>query len=126
MSALIFSREPNAWLRTGWQTGRFVPLAGNATAAELIRVLSYPKFKLCSTDIRLLLADYLPWCEAISVPEHIAVPDCQDPHDRAFLALALAGGADFLITGDKDLLDLSGSFAIPIVTLAHFRQALPP
>ena len=43
VSALLFSRGRLAWLRRAWQSGRVVPLVSRGTAAELIRVLVYPK-----------------------------------------------------------------------------------
>ncbi len=43
-------------------------------------------------------------------------PHCRDPFDRAFLELALAGGADALITGDDALLSLAPAFPVPILS----------
>jgi len=63
VSGLLFSRGRLAWLRGAWQSGRFVPLVSRATAAELIRVLAYPKFKLDASEREALLADYLPYAE---------------------------------------------------------------
>ena len=34
------------------------------------------------------------------------VTDCRDANDNKFLELALSGNADFIITGDADLLSL--------------------
>jgi putative PIN family toxin of toxin-antitoxin system len=99
-------------------------LASHDTTTELIRVLSYPKFKLTSDEREDLLGDYLPWCETVTVPNKIKLPDCRDPFDRPFLALALTAKADALITGDKDLLALSHLFAVPILTPAVFRDRM--
>ena len=48
-----------------WQHGRCIPLVSQATAAELIRVLAYPKFKLSAAEREELLADYLPCCHSV-------------------------------------------------------------
>ena len=72
----------------------------------------------------IALGDYLPWCETVKAPNRIKVPDCRDPLDRPFLELALTARADALITGDKDLLDLSETFGVPILTPAAFRVRL--
>jgi len=123
LSALLFAAGPAARLRAGWQGGRFVPLASTATAAALVRVLSYPKFKLTTEEQHELLADHLPFAATVAVPKPPpAVPDCRDPHDLPFLHLAAAGRARWLVTGDADLL---ASAAAPrlrfrIVTLAEF------
>jgi putative PIN family toxin of toxin-antitoxin system len=109
LSALVFASGPTARLRLAWQAGHCLPLVSRATAAELLRVLAYPKFKLGTAEREELLADYLPYAEVVTVPEPPpATPDCRDPHDLPFLHLALAGRAQTLITGDQDLLVLAG------------------
>ncbi len=43
--------------------------------------------------------------QLVSVDSEVGV--CRDPKDNFLLALAKDGGADYLITGDNDLLDVS-------------------
>lgn len=124
LSALLFRGGAVAWLRQSWQSGGIHPLASQATAAELLRVLSYPKFHLTGDEQEDLLGDYLPWCEIVSVPDSIVVPDCRDFSDRPFLALAKSAQADALVTGDKDLLALSKTFAVPIMEPAELRNRM--
>jgi putative PIN family toxin of toxin-antitoxin system len=126
LSAMLFHAGTLSWLRLAWQSEAIHPLASHDTTTELIRVLSYPKFKLTSDEREDLLGDYLPWCETVTVPNKIKLPDCRDPFDRPFLALALTAKADALITGDKDLLVLSHLFAVPILTPAVFRDRMQP
>lgn len=126
LSALLFHAGALSWLRLAWQSEAIHPLASHDTTTELIRVLSYPKFKLSSDEREDLLGDYLTWCETVTVPNKIKLPDCRDPFDRPFLALALTAKADALITGDKDLLALSNLFAVPILTPAAFRDRMQP
>ena len=116
VSALLFSTGPISWLREAWQSLVVVPIASRDTTSELLRVLHYPKFHLTADECEDLLAGYLPWCDAVTVFEPPAVPDCRDPCDRPFLELALAGRADALVTGDGDLLALAPVFPIPILT----------
>lgn len=40
------------------------------------------------------------------VPESLIVANLRDPNDQMIIATALFGGADYLITGDKDMLVL--------------------
>jgi len=124
LSALLFHAGALSWLRLAWQSEAIHPLASHDTTTELIRVLSYPKFKLSSDEREDLLGDYLPWCETVTVPNKIKLPDCRDPFDRPFLALALTAKADALITGDKGLLALSHLFAVPILTPAALRDRM--
>lgn len=46
---------------------------------------------------------------------------CRDPDDDAILACALEARADYLVTGDKDLLELKVFKGIRIVTPRHFE-----
>ena len=126
LSALLFPSGRLTWLRDTWRSGVILPLASRETTTELIRVLCYPKFGLTHREREDLLADYLPHCESVIVSTAPPVPDCRDPFDRPFLELALAGRADALVTGDKDLLALAASFPIPILTPAAALATLPP
>ena len=124
LSALIFGGVLGA-LRSAWQNGRCRPLVSKVTAAELLRVLAYPKFQLTSAEQEELLSDYLPWCEVVRMPARPPrIPACRDPGDRPFLELALAGKADVLVTGDKDLHALASRFRCPIVEPAAFLASL--
>ena len=124
VSALLFPRSSLAWLRIAWQSGAIVPLAGGETTRELLRVLCYPKFRLTEAEREDALADYLPWCETMTVGADVAIPDCRDPFDRPFLALALSGRADALVTGDGDLLALAPVFPVSILTPAALKRLL--
>ena len=125
LSALLFHAGSLSWLRAAWREERILPLASRQTASELIRVLAYPKFRLHEDDRENLLADYLPWCETVLVPDPPPdVPQCRDPFDRPFLELALAGRADALMTGDGDLLALAAEFSAPILTPAAVQERL--
>ncbi len=122
LSALLFPAGAVSWLRRAWQSQDVVPLASRVTTTELIRVLHYPKFRLTADERGDLLAQYLPWCEAVDVSNAPAVPACRDPNDRPFLELALGGRADASITGDADILALAPSFAVPVLTPAELRD----
>ncbi|QSB02304.1 putative toxin-antitoxin system toxin component, PIN family [Methylomonas sp. EFPC1] len=125
LSALVFAQGRVTPLRRAWQNQQIQPLVSKTTAAELIRVLQYPKFKLSADDQQELLADYLPYCQTIVIPEPPPVtPECRDKFDVPFLQLALAGEAHVLITGDQDLLCLATSFTCPILTAEQFLQTL--
>jgi predicted nucleic acid-binding protein len=69
-----------------------------------------------------LLADYLPYCKTVNMSRLPKVPACRDPHDTPFLQLAIAGKADHLVTGDKDLLSLGRRFSRSIITPEEFIE----
>ena len=125
LSALFFSQGRLAELRLAWQGGLFKPLASKATASELMRVLTYPKFKLSAQSQEELLADYLPYCRSVRMPARLPkLPVCRDVNDQMFLELTAVGKADFLVTGDRDLLALATVFDRPIVTADTFLDQL--
>lgn len=125
LSALVFSRGRLGALRLAWQEVRCLLLLSQITAAELMRALAYPKFKLAADEQQELLGDYLPYCNIVRMPTQAPrTPICRDPFDLPFLQLAVVGKADYLVTGDRDLLALAGDFSCPIVTSAQFLSEI--
>jgi len=125
VSALLFSGGRLAWLRGHWREGECVPLISHATAAELVRVLGYPRFRLPPADRQELLADYFPFCEAVRITGKCPVA-CRDSNDQMFLDLAQSGKADLLVSGDKDLLSLAGKTRFLIASPAAYATRVRP
>ncbi|WP_342780651.1 putative toxin-antitoxin system toxin component, PIN family [Nitrospirillum amazonense] len=88
---------------------------------ELMRVTRYPKIRarLAPTVAGQLINDLRGIAEIVGpLPTVSASPD---PFDNYLLATAVAGGADFLITGDKqDLLSLRRFEGTKILTVRDF------
>jgi putative PIN family toxin of toxin-antitoxin system len=102
-----------------------IPLVTRETAAELVRVLAYPKFKLAAQEQRLLLETYLQYAEVVESEDARDVPECRDPNDVPFLVAALCGRADYLVTGDRDLLAVkAGHLHCPIISPEQFAEIL--
>jgi putative PIN family toxin of toxin-antitoxin system len=121
VSALLFANGRLAWLRQHWREEGCTPLLSRATAAELTRVLGYPKFRLSQDERRELLAEYLPYCEVIEKIERGKLV-CRDVNDQPFLDLSQNGKADLLVSGDKDLLVLAGQTEFLIETPEAYRR----
>ena len=49
---------------------------------------------------------------------------CRDPSDNKWLNCAVSGNADFLVSGDKDLLILKNISNIPIIKPAEFIKKI--
>ena len=122
ISALLFTHGQLSWLREHWRSKNVVTLVSKPTVDELIRVLTYPKFDLDKVEIEALLADYLPFTEAIAVSSQPQSPLCRNLDDQMFVDLAIEGRADVLITGDRALLAMN--FGVVIENAAHFRRRL--
>ena len=125
VSALLFETGRLAWIRRAWMAGDLVPLVSPATAAELLRVLAYPKFGLTGDEIEALLGDFLPFAEVVEPPEGTdSWPGLADPDDRIFLELAVSGRASCLVTGDRALLSLPPPRGCRLVSPAEFQEIL--
>lgn len=76
------------------------------------------------------MADYLPQVQTVPIPRPPpAVPACRDAMDLPFMHLAVAGQAQVLVSGDRDLLAVAAEFettsACPILSLEAFcKQSL--
>ena len=111
LSALVFRGGAAGQVRQAWQRGLVLPLASTATVQELVRVLAYPKFRLSKAEQDELLADYLPYAETVRILQPPpSVPDCRDVLDLPFMHLAVAGKAQVLVSGDRDLLAVAAEF----------------
>jgi putative PIN family toxin of toxin-antitoxin system len=91
---------------------------------ELADVLSRKKlnqYLLEEERMRFLVA-LLKEAELIEITEEIT--DCRDVKDNKFLELAIGGGADFIVSGDVDLLVLNPFRGIPILTPREFLSDL--
>jgi putative PIN family toxin of toxin-antitoxin system len=60
----------------------------------------------------------------VVTPDTLPSNVCRDPDDIPVLGLAVAGGADYLVTGDKDLLSLGSSRSVRVVTPREFSSLL--
>ena len=127
LSALVFRGGAAGQVRQAWQRGLVLPLASTATVQELVRVLAYPKFGLSQAEQDEVLADYLPYAETVRISQPPPkVPDCRDALDLPFMHLAVAGKAQVLVSGDRDLLAIAAEFerasSCPIMPLDVFCQ----
>ncbi len=101
-----------------------VILYSDELIAEIIRVTSKTKFqKHFTLDVfELLEVVFEKYGILIEITSNILI--CRDPDDNFFLNLAVDGNADYLITGDKDLLILEKINNTKIITIADFKLKL--
>ena len=88
--------------------------------SELLTREKFDRYLTESERLRFLVA-LLKETELVEITEQIDV--CRDPKDNKFLELAICGKADFIITGDDDLLDLDPFRELRIISPRDFLEA---
>ena len=126
LGALISPHGPPDTIYRAWRAARFELVTSTAQLDELRRVSRYPKLKtilpahrigtMVNNMQRAIVLNTLP-----PLPEGV---DANDPNDAFLLAMAMAmaGEADYLVTGDRraGLLQRGGIGRTRIVTPAIF------
>ena len=129
VSAIIVSGSLPDQLLRFWQKDLFLLIASQETIEEVSDVLhrNYIKKtyhlteeKIAQLVTRLKLSAEL----AHPLPEQALPIHCRDVKDNILLGLALAGKADYLITGDKDLLVLSGKGELGKLKITTVKEFL--
>lgn len=94
------------------------------TCAEILSELAEKlpaKLAFSAEQTDETLADYLEFHRVVDIPGVLnAVP--RDPEDNAVLEGAQAGQAQFIVTGDQDLLTLGSFRGMEIVTAVEFQR----
>ena len=124
LGALISPHGPPDAIYRAWRAAHFELVTSTAQLDELRRVSRYPKLKtilpahrigtMVNNMQRAIVLNTLP-----PLPEGV---DANDPNDAFLLAMAMAGEADYLVTGDRraGLLQRGGIGRTRIVTPAIF------
>ena len=88
--------------------------------AEIQQTIVKPKLKkyFGKNAIEEMLSTFEPFIDFIEVKSIVTV--CRDTKDDFLLALAKDGQADYLLTGDKDLLELKKFGTTKIKSIASF------
>lgn len=97
-------------------------LVSDATLAELADVLSRDKFNpyVSLDDRKEFFRRFARLAETVTVTSSVRA--CRDAKDDKFLELAVDGAAQFIVTGDKDLLALSPFRAMAVITSAQVLE----
>jgi putative PIN family toxin of toxin-antitoxin system len=100
-------------------------LKSRETEAQLLQVLARPRLAA------LFLPGAVEWCKIIIGAAQLiditeTVQACRDSTDDKFLALAVNGRADIILSGDADLLVLNPFRGIAVLDPASFLRTTPP
>ena len=114
VSALLFKGNL-AWIVDLWKKGKIIPILSKETFAEFKAVLEYPKFSLTRQEIKVIIEEeVLPYFEVVEITDSIK-GICRDSDDDKFSACAVSASVDFIVTGDKELLDLGKYKSVRII-----------
>ena len=126
LSGLLWRGAPYELLEQV-RNGELTLISSPALLAELANVISRPKFDAIlvrSNTSRSRTLDELHRLAEVIEPPPLPQPVCRDADDDAVLAVAIAGQADLIVSGDDDLLSLKIHQDIPIVTPAEAVQRI--
>jgi len=123
VSAAISPKGPPAEIIKSWRARSFTWVTSPPLLQELESALRSPRLKryLAWNDDELL--EFLALVRAVA---RIVVPTSRidvirvDPADNRVLEAAAEGRADYVVTGDRHLLEIGRHENIPIVTPARF------
>jgi putative PIN family toxin of toxin-antitoxin system len=124
VSALLTSRGAPAALYTRWQLGHFEIIVSPLLLAELADVLVRPRFRTyvsieeVEAYVAVLKREAMPM-EDLKIVRRLT----RDPGDDYLVSLARASGAQYLISGDRDLTDLT-DHEPPVLTPRRFLELL--
>ena len=114
-------------IRLAWQDGRFALLTSPPLLAEIRRVLTYPRLRrlirLSRAEEEALLGLLVEDAEITAGTLRLAAV-AADPTDDVVLACAVEGHAQYIVSGDTDLLSMGEYSGIPIITARTFLGVL--
>jgi putative PIN family toxin of toxin-antitoxin system len=118
VSGLAYPGSVPGRIVTAWRQGGLDVVLSRYILDELARVLPrLPRLAMRATEIRDLIDGFMFLANVVE-PSGEQDPKLRDPADQQVLLTLTVSNANYLITGDKDLLALADRY--PIVTPAEF------
>ena len=122
VSALLFGGNPRRVLESALE-GTIRCSISLAMLVEVRDVLQRSKFGLSPLQVLGFMEELNALCEVIDPPVSLKVV-ASDPDDNRVLECALAAGAECIVSGDADLLELKKWRGVDILTPADFVRRL--
>lgn len=110
-----------------WRKGRFILITSPILIDEVERVFRYPriqkKYHITDKQVTNVIKNLINY--SITTPGKIKLSVItRDPQDNEVLIAALEGEADYIVSGDTDLLELKSYKGIKIVSPSEFLELL--
>lgn len=124
--ALARTQSLTARLYEAWRADQFVLLVSEPILAEVDAVTARPELwrKLRVTPHEARAVPLRLRRRAVLVQPDVTIRMSRDPTDDKFLECAVAGGADYVVSADADLLSLRDVRGIPILDAPAFWHRL--
>ena len=90
----------------------------NELSEVVTRDKIWKKYQLTEETVNAFVNSMMRYGERVSVVTVVDI--CRDPDDNLLLALSVDGKADYIVSGDKDLLEMVSFREIPILKPAEF------
>lgn len=128
VSGLLWRGTPWKLLRLAEQ-GKIELCMAPAMLNELEKVLSYERFQPRVNQLELMPSEMVAY--AMHLASIFEVPEgdpivVADPDDDVFLRCALVAGADYVISGDRHLLNLGKYGHVSILSASDFLAQVFP
>lgn len=101
--------------------GRLINFITAEILNELRRVIGYPKFDF-SEELQAEILETMFCISTFTETDETIVVVKEDPPDNRILECAISAGAEFVISGDKHLLNLTDFMGIKILTPDSFLE----
>lgn len=127
VSGLVSQKSPPRQVLDAWLEGRYTLVLSLYLVDELAHVLTYPRIvelvRLTREELEAILAALLSQAEL--TPGELQLSGVtRDPKDDPVVACAVEGQADYIVSGDQDLLVMGEYEGVQVVTPRQFVELL--
>jgi putative PIN family toxin of toxin-antitoxin system len=120
ISGVFFSGPPNRILKA-WSDQKIDLVLSPEILEEYEHVATSLESQFPGIDITPILHLIIQSANIVQAPQ-LKQSVCQDPDDDIFIACALASGTPIIVSGDKQLLAVSGYSDIDVITPRQFVE----
>jgi uncharacterized protein len=128
VSALLSPNGAPAQVLNAWQERRFLLLTSPEIIAEIVEILGRfigrTPYDVAQEDVDGIVVLLKNDAIMVQAGADVSDADIPDPDDLVFLACALDGSANVIVSGDKHLKSLGVYRGIPILTARDFVEQL--
>ncbi len=121
ISAIFWGGKPRAIVDLG-RNGQVLIFTSLEIQAEIDRKLR-TKFDLSDEEAAQILLDFSTFTKLITTQEKISIID-DDPDDDKFIECAVSSRSNFIVSGDKHLLNLKSYKRIKILKATDFLSII--